>query len=137
MQAEGLDGKWRKLRIDRIPVKKEFSQLHIRARDLFRRLYPCTYFCEELTVKLDNYITVYMDIFVPDYGVAIETQGKQHKEHIRFFHPSNNHFIRAKKLDALKLQWCELNKFELVELLYNENDDEWERKIRQAIGRSE
>ena len=38
-------------------------------------------------------------------------------------------FYKAKARDKEKREWCELNNMRLVELNYNEDIDEWRRKI--------
>ena len=38
-------------------------------------------------------------------------------------------FYKAKARDMEKREWCELNNMRLVELNYNEDIDEWRKKI--------
>ncbi|RHZ83478.1 hypothetical protein Glove_92g15 [Diversispora epigaea] len=51
-----------------------------------------------------------LDIFYPEYGIAIEVQGVQHKKYIEFFHRGDpNNFIKQQVRDQLKKELCEEN----------------------------
>ncbi|RHZ65136.1 hypothetical protein Glove_319g194 [Diversispora epigaea] len=51
-----------------------------------------------------------LDIYYPEYGLAIEIQGVQHEKYIGFFHRGNpNNFIKQQERDQLKNELCEEN----------------------------
>tara|TARA_R100001230_G_C5556573_1_gene82519 strand:- start:421 stop:552 length:132 start_codon:yes stop_codon:yes gene_type:complete len=39
-------------------------------------------------------------------------------------------FAKAKKRDREKLEWCELNGITVVELSYEEDEDEWRTRLK-------
>jgi hypothetical protein len=71
-----------------------------------------------------------LDFYIHSLRLALEIQGQQHSEFVSFFHGNKLEFFRAKRLDGLKRKWCELNHITLLELLYNESDQDWENRIR-------
>ncbi|CAG8807821.1 3923_t:CDS:1, partial [Gigaspora margarita] len=51
-----------------------------------------------------------LDIYYPEYGLAIEVQGEQHEKYIEFFHRGDpNNFIKQQERDQLKNELCEEN----------------------------
>ena len=38
-------------------------------------------------------------------------------------------FIKAQKRDKEKIEWCELNCIKYIELPFNENTEEWTKRI--------
>ena len=59
---------------------------------------------------LDHPTGLELDIYYPQYGLAIEVQGEQHKRYIEFFHNDDpNNFIKQQTRDQLKKGLCEEN----------------------------
>ncbi|CAI2177651.1 3765_t:CDS:2 [Funneliformis geosporum] len=50
-----------------------------------------------------------LDIYYPQYGFAIEVQGKQHEQHIEHFHKNEEDFEKQLMRDQLKKELCEEN----------------------------
>lgn len=62
-----------------------------------------------------------VDILNATLRVAIEVNGPQHEKFNKFFHNKNPHnYLKGIKNDFKKLEWLELNKFQLVEIKFNE-----------------
>lgn len=109
------------------------SSLHILAKDLLNELFPHDRVLEEVSLpgsktKYRNTV-LRADFFVPNRNLIIEVHGEQHYKFNKFFFKSKLHFYRAKARDSDKKEWCDLNSIKLVELNYNEDIDEWRRKI--------
>ncbi|RHZ85028.1 hypothetical protein Glove_73g2 [Diversispora epigaea] len=62
-----------------------------------------------------------LDIYYPEYGFAIEVQGKQHEVYIEFLHRDPNNFIKQQARDQLKKELCEENWIVLREVWYYED----------------
>lgn len=108
------------------------SKLHEKALSIIKELVPLTIVCEEVPIKIKRGKTLYLDIFLPDYNIAIEVHGKQHYEFVKAFHGYAHRFGRAQLNDTLKREWCELNGIRIIELKYNEIG-EWADRIAGAI----
>ncbi|RIA82950.1 hypothetical protein C1645_743422 [Glomus cerebriforme] len=50
-----------------------------------------------------------LDIYYPQYGFAIEIQGKQHEQHVKHFHKDPEEFEKQLMRDQLKKEICEKN----------------------------
>ncbi|GBB98260.1 hypothetical protein RclHR1_31830003 [Rhizophagus clarus] len=50
-----------------------------------------------------------LDIYYPQYGFAIEVQGKQHEQHIKYFHKDPEEFQKQLMRDQIKKELCEEN----------------------------
>ena len=75
--------------------------------------YPQYMLFEEVFIPEDN---LYLDFFIPALGIVVECQGRQHTEHIKFFHSTKREFNQQKLRDSKKKLWCELNNFKLIEI---------------------
>lgn len=100
------------------------SELHVRARKLLRKIYPTQRILEEVPIPCG----LYLDFFLPSVKMAVEVQGQQHFSQVEFFQ-SKSGFLKGQKNDQTKRNWCELNNIKLVELRYDEEDEEWKNKI--------
>ena len=70
---------------------------------------------------------------MPQSMLAVEVQGQQHYEHNPFFHGTDKfNFFKSLARDNEKRAFCEINNIILVELPYNESDEQWEKHIREA-----
>lgn len=134
MKAIGLDGKEYPWNVVKYTGKEACSSYHLRARNLLNKLYPYDIAYEEVVLpgiktEISNRVLV-ADFYIIRLKLMIEVQGEQHYKFVQFFHANKLEFFRAKRLDSLKKQWCELNGITLVELPYNETDEEWAVRIR-------
>ena len=105
------------------------SEYHLRARDLLKKTFPTCQILEEVSIPVRKGQVLYLDFFLPLHNLCIEVHGEQHYKFIPVYHGSAFGFARAKKRDEEKVEWCEKNGIEVVQLPYNEDDDEWKRRI--------
>ncbi len=50
-----------------------------------------------------------LDIYYPQYGFTIEVQGKQHEQHVKYFHKDPEEFEKQLMHDRLKKELCKKN----------------------------
>jgi hypothetical protein len=135
----GFDDKEHKFNYAKNRVRKFLknkSSLHVLARELIEELFPGLSVYEEVTLpgskKLGRSSLLYADFFIPDSMLVIEVHGRQHYEYCSFFHKDKIDFINAKKRDADKIEWCEMNDIKIVVLPFNEKY-KWKNLIQQAM----
>lgn len=134
MKYNDLNGEEHTVNLSRKRNKdRKKSKLHSKAVDTILSISPLTTLCEELPIRIKRGHTLYIDIFLPDFGVVIEVQGPQHFKFMKNFHKHVHRFGRAKLNDDLKREWCNVNDFQLIELKYNEVDT-WHDRLHRAIG---
>jgi|TARA_R110000744_G_scaffold86368_19_gene168855 very-short-patch-repair endonuclease len=131
----GLDGKeysWNPSTSEAKCSKR--SSLHIKAKDLLDKLFPYDRILEEVSLagsKTERRrSTLRADLFIPNRNLIIEVHGEQHYKFNKFFYKDKLSFYRAKARDSEKKEWCHLNDITLIEFNYNEDLDEWRRKIK-------
>lgn len=78
-----------------------------------KKEYPLDNIYTEVYVPIEKF---YLDFFIPSRSLVIECQGRQHKEHIKFFHKTKIAFREQQNRDLRKIDWCLLNNFKLVEI---------------------
>tara|TARA_X000001036_G_C20692602_1_gene809925 strand:+ start:1174 stop:1626 length:453 start_codon:yes stop_codon:yes gene_type:complete len=61
------------------------------------------------------------DFYNANKGIAIEVQGAQHTKYVKFFHKRPANFVSQIRRDQQKLDFCELNEINLVEI-YSEKE---------------
>jgi hypothetical protein len=105
------------------------SSLHLRAREVIRDAYPTDRILEEVEIPGTR---MRADFFVPSRWTMFEVQGSQHFEHSAHLHGSYGGFVEARRRDRRKVRFCELNDITLIELRYDESDEQWRRKILDA-----
>lgn len=64
-----------------------------------------------------------LDFYIPELKIAIEVQGKQHYEHIPFFHPTEEDFKARQESDALKRLACAKEGVYLYEVFDEQSAD--------------
>ena len=135
----GFDDKEHKFNYAKNRVRKFLknkSSLHVLARELVEELFPGLSVYEEVTLpgskKLGRSSLLYADFFIPDSMLVIEVHGRQHYEYCSFFHKDKIDFINAKKRDADKIEWCEMNDIKIAVLPFNEKY-KWKNLIQQAM----
>lgn len=73
-----------------------------------------------------------LDFYNANKKIAIEVQGRQHTKYVPFFHGKNKiNYLNQLKRDRDKLQFCELNDIELVEIY---DGDELSEKLFESFG---
>ena len=102
------------------------SDLHIRARNLLRSMYPTRRILEE--VPLPG-IRVFADFYVPHSCAVIEVHGEQHYKYTPFFHGSRFGYATSKANDKLKQEWCEINDISYIVLPFDKDENDWRRII--------
>ena len=105
------------------------SALHLRCRELLRRLSPTQPILEEVPIPGEN---LTCDFYLPLRKVVVECHGQQHYKYTPHFHGDVLGFIQSKKRDARKSDWCRINNFGMAILPFSETDDEWRRRIEDA-----
>ena len=64
---------------------------------------------------------LFFDFFIKELWVAIEVQGRQHNEFVQHFHGDRDGFIKSKRRDNLKKEYCESAEIDLVAINYDED----------------
>lgn len=105
------------------------SSLHLRCRDILRKLYPTERILEE--VPLPN-LNLFVDFYLPFRKIVVECQGEQHSKFIPHFHRTKIGFIKSKARDKQKKEWCSMNNIRIIELPFSESDEEWTERIQNA-----
>jgi len=59
---------------------------------------------------------VYFDFLIPQIGLVIEVDGKQHYDYVPFFYKNAAQFIRAIRNDEKKEKLCKLNNLKLIRI---------------------
>lgn len=132
MQVKDLDGNlvnWQLIgNIAHGQINKK-SSLHLQARNLIHKCFPTFQVLEEVPIPVRKTETLYMDFYLPLNKTCIEVHGEQHYKFNKFFHNSILGFIKHKKRDESKKEWCNLNNIKYIELPFDEIDT-WENKIK-------
>lgn len=139
MKARGFNGREYVWNLSKYDVynndTKRRSKHHLRARKIIKETYSSYRILEE--VKLPGSTAshrrsvLYLDFFIPNLMLGVEVHGRQHYEHIPFFHKTKRDFLLAKARDEDKADWCELNEIQLITLKYSDTDDEWRNAVKR------
>ena len=134
MNIKGLDGREYSWNPSIHQAETEVrSSLHTKAKELLQVLFPYDRILEEVSLPGSKTAmrksTLRADLFVPNRDLIVEVHGEQHYKFNSFFHKNKMAFYKAKARDSEKREWCELNNIRLVELSYDEDIDEWRKKI--------
>lgn len=105
------------------------SQPHLKARQLLSKLFPTLQILEEVPISIRKSETLYLDFYLPLIKTCIEVHGEQHYKFISFYHNNMLSFLKAKKRDQEKAEWCENNSIRHIVLPYNEDEMQWELRI--------
>jgi hypothetical protein len=116
--------------------KRKRSKFHVRARKVLKQIFHSYRILEE--VKLPGSTlshrkgVLYLDFYIPQIMLAVEVHGQQHYEYTPFFHKNKADFAIAKAKDEDKIEWCELNKIDIIVLRYSETDEQWREQIENS-----
>ncbi len=127
MKVRTIDGQSYKWQIKGEEVnldRRDRSALHISARSIIRDKYPTHMLVEEVPITVRKGKTLYFDFYMPLKMLAIEVHGEQHYIYSAFFHKSPKDFLRQKKNDMDKQEWCDINGINLIVLPFNQQE-EW------------
>ena len=105
------------------------SSLHLQARKLITNTFPTLQILEEVSIPLRRSETLYLDFYLPLIKTCIEVHGEQHFKFVPFYHSTILNFLKAKKRDQEKIEWCEKNGIKHIILPYNETESEWKEKL--------
>jgi hypothetical protein len=138
LKVVGLNGIEYNLNLAKYDVRandsRKRSKHHIRARRLINEVYHSYRVLEEVklpgSTSTHKKSVLYLDFFIPNIRKAFEVHGRQHYEHVPFFHNTKRDFLLAKARDEDKIEWCKLNSIDLIALKYSEDDDEWRNSIK-------
>lgn len=70
-----------------------------------------------------------MDFYLPLKKMCVEVHGEQHYKFVSFYHGNMLNFLKAKKRDAEKEEWCNVNNIRYVSLPFDESDTDWLKRI--------
>lgn len=134
MNVKGLDGReysWH-------PSSKEAkadkrSSLHKKAKEVLDSAFPYDRILQEVSLPGTRIGvgtgTLTADFFIPNRNLVVEVHGEQHYKYNNFFYKDKLSFYRAKARDSRKKEWCNLNEIALIEFNYDEDVDDWRRKV--------
>lgn len=118
MEIKLLNGGTTKINLKKYLLKDTYqkSKFQTKIRQRLKEQYPLENIYEEVFVPEERF---YIDFFIPSRGIIIECQGRQHAEHIKFFHKTVADFHQQQDTDRRKREFCELNNFLLIEIYDN------------------
>lgn len=105
------------------------SALHLRARQLIKQIFPTMQILEEVSIPLRKSEVLYLDFYLPLNKFCIEVHGEQHYKFVAHYHNNKMGFIKHKKRDKDKQEWCYINNIRYIELPFDENDTKWQQRI--------
>jgi hypothetical protein len=106
------------------------SSFHLQARKLIINAFPTLQILEEVPIPLRRSETLYLDFYLPLIKTCVEVHGEQHFKFVPFYHSTILNFLKAKKRDQEKIEWCEKNGIKHIILAYNESETEWKDKLK-------
>lgn len=104
------------------------SSLHLKARELIHECFPTLQVLEEVPILVRRSDTLYLDFYLPLTKKCVEVHGEQHYTFNKFFHQTQLGFIRHKKRDQEKREWCEINNIQYIELPFDQIDS-WKTRL--------
>jgi len=93
--------------------KKSRSKIQFKVKQFLKPYWENQIVYEEFPVY-GSRMTV--DIVNATKKIAIEVQGRQHKEFNKFFHKTRGNYLESIKRDYIKREWLEKNDFVLIEV---------------------
>jgi len=134
MKVTGLDGKeynWNPSSKESSSSKR--SNLHKKAKEVLDICFPYDRILEEVSlVGTNNGIrrgTLRADFFIPNRNLIVEVHGEQHFKFNKFFFKNKLSFFKAQARDKDKKEWCRINDIRVIEFNYNEDVDDWRKKV--------
>jgi hypothetical protein len=106
------------------------SQLHLQARSLIKDIFPTLQVLEEVPIQARRSEILYLDFYLPLNKICIEVHGEQHYKFVSHYHNNTMGFIKHKKRDRDKQEWCKINGIKYIEFPFNENSEEWRHRLQ-------
>lgn len=128
IDADGNEHNWKMPKPVLNDDKRKRSGLHVEARQLIKEAFPLARVYEEVNLPGTGHPPLKADFYLCSFNTIIEVQGEQHYNFSEFFHKDKFAWLRAKRLDRIKREWCELNNIEIVELPYDRRE-QWRELI--------
>jgi hypothetical protein len=119
-------------------MKKSVSKGHREVLEILTEAFPLVKIRQEFSVDVYDSFNrkhvLFFDFFIEVFSIAIEVQGRQHFQHVGFFHGEGG-LAKQKLNDRLKREWCIENDVALITVDYDEtiSKDLMMRKIKDAI----
>lgn len=116
MEIKLLNGKTAKLNLRGRYLRNQSgskSRFQFDIGQELRNRYPNDIIFEEVPIPGENLV---LDFFIPSLRLVVECHGRQHSEHVKFFHVTKKKFHDQQSRDARKKEWCQLNDFKLIEI---------------------
>lgn len=134
MTIIGLDDKEYSLSLAKYSKgRTKVSSYHKKARELLRSLVGNINIFEEVPLLGSSHPPVIIDFFVSDLLLLLEVQGEQHYKLNSMFHKDTLDFKKSQCRDRLKHSWAEINGFTLIELPFDEDEEQWSSRIKLAF----
>ena len=134
MKIRDLDGNIHTWKIEGMTVRsneqRPRSQLHKNARLLLRTLYPTLQISEEVSVTLRHGKKVFLDFYINTIKTVVEVHGSQHYKFNSLYHSCAQDFLNQKKRDGDLQDWCSLNNLNYIELPFNEDEQQWQERLK-------
>ena len=113
-----LNGDTAKINLKKYQLKETYqkSKFQTRIGEQLKEEYPLDNIYSEVYIPVEKF---YLDFFIPSRSIVIESNGRQHNEHIKFFHKTKIDFHKQQDTDRRKREWCKLNNFLLLEIYDN------------------
>jgi hypothetical protein len=108
------------------------SALHLAARSLITNNFPTLQILEEVPIPLKKSETLFLDFYLPLKKLCFEVHGEQHYKFVPFYHSNLLNFLKSQKRDREKQEWCELNGIKYIVLAFDEEQDIWNERIKNA-----
>lgn len=132
MQVKDLDGNihnWQLSGGIAHGSRQNKSSLHLEARALIHDCFPTLQVLEEVAINIRKAEILYLDFYLPLIKKCIEVHGEQHYVFSKFFHNTQLGFIRHKKRDQDKQEWCNINGIRYVDLPFDKKT-EWATRLK-------
>ena len=114
MKFKCIDGTIVDVNLSKHQMKKEGacrSKLQYKVGQRLKKEFQNEVILEEVYIKQER---LYFDYYLPHLKLVIEIQGKQHSEHVTFFHKTKREFHQQLDRDSRKRQFCKINNLTLV-----------------------
>ena len=129
MKVRNLNNEIVDWKVSASDVTSNKSGPHVVARELIKELFPTSQVLEEVPINPRRGETLYLDFYLPLQNKCIEVHGQQHYNFTPHFHGNMMGFIKHKKRDRDKRDWCELNGIMYIELPFDK-ETEWKTLIQ-------
>ena len=108
---------------------KSRSKIQYNAKQFLKKYWSNHIVFEEFPVAGSR---LSLDFYNANKKIAIEVQGRQHTKYVPFFHGKNKiNYINQLRRDQDKLNFCELNDIQLIEIY---DGDEVNEKLFESFG---